>query len=99
MVEALLADRADESFGERVRTRRTDRSADGLDTDRGEDLVEALVNLVSRSRTRNRNRWPASSRSEAKLRATGVTHGPFGLAVTPNTCTTRLWISMTNSTE
>src|ERR1035437_8166191 len=41
MVEALLADGADESFGVRVRTRRTDRSADGLGTDRGEHLVEA----------------------------------------------------------
>src|SRR5664280_803812 len=41
MIEALLADGADESFGVRVRTRRTDRSADGLDTDRGEHLVEA----------------------------------------------------------
>src|ERR1019366_9077256 len=33
------------------------------------------VNLVSRSRMRNRNRRPASSRSEAKLRATCETHG------------------------
>jgi len=41
MIETLLADGADESFGVRVRTRRTDRSADGLDTDRGEHLVEA----------------------------------------------------------
>src|ERR1039458_9718015 len=41
MIEALVADGADESFGVRVRTRRTDRSADGLDTDRGEHLVEA----------------------------------------------------------
>src|ERR1019366_9306699 len=41
MIEAFLADGADESFGVRVRTRRTDRSADGLDTDRGEHLVEA----------------------------------------------------------
>src|ERR1035437_8159381 len=41
MIEALLADGADESFGVRVSTRRTDRSADGLDTDRGKHLVEA----------------------------------------------------------
>src|ERR1035437_3041827 len=41
MIEAFLADGADEPLGVRVRTRRTDRSADGLDTDRGEHLVEA----------------------------------------------------------
>src|ERR1035437_260485 len=41
MIETLLADSAVELFGVRVRTRRTDRSADGLDTDRGEHLVEA----------------------------------------------------------
>src|SRR5450759_5431510 len=41
MVETLLADGADESFGVRVRTRRAHRRADALDTDRGEHLVEA----------------------------------------------------------
>src|ERR1035437_2144096 len=41
MIEAFLADGADESLGVRVRTRRADPSADGLDTDRGEHLVEA----------------------------------------------------------
>src|ERR1035437_2843470 len=41
MIETILADGTDESFGVRVRTRRTDRSAAGLDTDRGERLVEA----------------------------------------------------------
>src|SRR5664280_67882 len=42
-----------------------------------------LVNFESRSRMRNRRRRPASSRSEAKLRATWVIQGLFGLAVTP----------------
>ena len=42
-----------------------------------------LVNLVSRSRMRNRTRRPASSTSAAKLRAAWVTQGAFGLAVTP----------------
>src|ERR1035437_9509685 len=41
MVEALLADGADEALGVRVRTRRTHRRADALDADRGEDFVEA----------------------------------------------------------
>src|SRR5664279_2713057 len=41
MVEALLADGADESLRVCVRTRRTDRSAEVLAGDRGEDFVEA----------------------------------------------------------
>src|SRR5665647_1979322 len=41
MIETLVADGADESFGVRVRTGRSDWRADGLDTDRGEHLVEA----------------------------------------------------------
>src|ERR1035437_2357090 len=41
MIETLLADGADESFGVRVSTRRTHRRADALDADRGEDFVEA----------------------------------------------------------
>ena len=57
-----------------------------------------LVQLVSRSRMQNRKRRPASSRSEAKLRAICVTRGPFGLVVAPRTCTTRLYTSMTNGT-
>ena len=52
------------------------------------------VNLVSRSRMRNRNCRPASSRSDAKLRATWVTQGPLGLAVTPSRCTRRRSISI-----
>jgi hypothetical protein len=34
---------------------------------------------------RNRKRRPEPSISEAKLRATCVTHGPFGLVVAPRT--------------
>jgi hypothetical protein len=45
MVEALVADRAHESLGERVRTGRADRGANRLDADRGEDLVEASGEL------------------------------------------------------
>src|ERR1039458_7219122 len=40
MVEALVADGAHESLRERVRTRRADRGANRLDTDRGEDRVK-----------------------------------------------------------
>src|ERR1022692_1135644 len=41
MVEALLADGADESLGVGDRTRRTHRGTDLHDADRGEHLVEA----------------------------------------------------------
>ena len=57
-----------------------------------------LVNLVSRSRMRNRKLRPASSTSEAKFLATWVTQALFGLVVAPRTCTTRLWTSMMNKT-
>src|ERR1039458_9729349 len=98
MIEAFLADGADESLGVRVRTRRADPSADGLDTDRGEHLVEAGGELGVPVADEEPNRRPASSRSEAKLRATCVIHGPFGLVVAPRTCTTRLCTSRTIST-
>jgi hypothetical protein len=42
-------------------------------------VSELAVNLVSRSRTRNRKWRPASSRAEAKLRATWAIQGPMGL--------------------
>src|ERR1019366_4925883 len=41
MVEAVLAYSTHEALGVRVRTRRTDRSADGFDADRREHLIEA----------------------------------------------------------
>ena len=56
------------------------------------------VNFVSRSRTRKRKRRPPSSRSETRFRATWVTQVPTGCLVTPRTWTTRLLISITNST-
>ena len=45
------------------------------------------VNLVSRFRSRKRDRFPCSSSSARKLRATWATQGRSGLAVTPRTCT------------
>jgi hypothetical protein len=61
-------------------------------------LSKLAVNLVSRSRMRNRTRWLASSSSAQKLRATWVIQGPLGLAVTPRRCTTRCSSSITKST-
>jgi hypothetical protein len=47
---------------------------------------KALVNLASRSRMRNWNRCPASSKSKVRLRASWVSHASVGCAVTP-----RMW--------
>src|ERR1017187_8174944 len=41
MVEAVLANGTHEALRVGIRTRRTDRSADGVHTDRGEHLIEA----------------------------------------------------------
>lgn len=41
MVEAVLANNTHEALRVGIRTRRTDRHADGLNTDRGEHLIEA----------------------------------------------------------
>ena len=61
-------------------------------------LSKRAVNLVSQSRTRDRTRRPLSSSSAQKLRATWVTQGPLGLALTPRRCTARRSTSITNST-
>jgi hypothetical protein len=97
VVQAVLADGPNESLGERVGSRRGDRGSYGLDTDGASTESKAAVNLVSRSRTRNRKPYPPSSRSETKLRATWVTQGPLGWAVTPSRCTLRRSISMTKA--
>jgi hypothetical protein len=62
-VEELAADAADEALGDRVRARCLNSCLDHLDSGRGEDSVEAVVNLASRSRMRNRNPRPEPSRS------------------------------------
>ncbi len=49
-------------------------------------------------RTRKRKRRSPSSRPAAKVRATWVTHGLFGLVVTPRRWTTRRSASITNRT-
>ena len=56
---------------------------------------QPVVNLVSRSRIKNRNDRPASSSSAVKLRATWVTQGPVGFSVTPRRWTTRRSTSIT----
>ena len=58
---------------------------------------KAAVNLASRSRMRNRNRCPASSRSMVRLRACWVSHAPVGCAVTPRMWTRRVACSMTKN--
>jgi hypothetical protein len=61
-VEEFAAEGADEAFGDRVRPWRAHRRLDDLTS-------MAAVNLLSRSRMRNRNSWWASSRSMTRLRA------------------------------
>ena len=48
-----------------------------------------VVNLLSRSRIRNRNRSARSPRSMSRLRACWVTQAPVGWAVIPGRCTWR----------
>jgi hypothetical protein len=56
VVEAFPAQGPDEAFRDRVRPRRPDRRADDPDVSADEDASNAAVNLLSRSRIKNRNR-------------------------------------------
>jgi len=56
------------------------------------------VNLVSRSRIKNRNRPRSSPSCMRRLRACCVTHSPTGCEVAPSTWTRRVATSITNST-
>jgi hypothetical protein len=59
---------------------------------------KARVNLLSRSRTRNRNDPGRSWRAQANLRACRVTQAPVGFAVQPAKWTRRLPSSMKKRT-
>ena len=69
VVEAFPAQGADEPFRDRDGSRCSDRGADDADVGAGEYGVERGVNLLSRSRIRNRNRSACSPRSMSRLRA------------------------------
>jgi hypothetical protein len=71
-VEEFAPDGADEAFGDGVGPRRPYGRLDDRDVEGGEDGVEGGGELGSRSWMRNRNRWPASSRSMVRLRACWV---------------------------
>jgi hypothetical protein len=75
VVEAFPAQGADEAFRDRIRAGCPDRGADDPDVGAGEDASNAVVNLLSRSRIRNRSRSVRSSRSMTRLRACWVTPG------------------------
>ena len=95
MVEAFTAQGADEAFRDRVRSRcptgvRMMRMSAPAKT-----ASKAAVNLLSRSRIRNRNRAARSPRSMSRLRACWVTQAPVGWAVIPAMCTRRLPCSIT----
>ena len=84
-VETLAADRADEALGEgvgpwaptgvRMIRIRSDRNTSS----------KLVVNLVSRSRTKNRTGRARSASIMVRLRACWTTHEPVGLNVTPVT--------------
>ena len=59
-VEAFAADGADEAFSDCVRFRCSRRRLNYADALAGEDGVEFRVNLLSRSRIKNRNRTGCS---------------------------------------
>jgi len=80
-VEALPTDGADETFGERIGPRGTDRCANDPDLLGAEDLVKAGRDLVSRSRTRKWTACVRSANTMLRLRACWMTHGPVGFAV------------------
>ena len=59
---------------------------------------KAAVNLLSRSRIKNRNWSARSPRSMSRLRACWVTQAPVGWAVIPAMCTRRVPCSITTRT-
>src|SRR4051812_21529664 len=82
-VEEFSTDRADEAFGDRVGPRCLPRRLMTLMSMAVKTASKATVNLASRSRMRNRNRRPVSSRSMSRLCACWVSQAPVGCAVTP----------------
>jgi len=69
LVEAFPAERADEAFRDRVRARRPYRGADDANVGAVKTASKAVVNLLSRSRIRNRSRSARLPRSISRLRA------------------------------
>jgi hypothetical protein len=67
VVEAFAAEGADEAFGNRVRPRCPDRGADDAESAAAKTASNAAVNLLSRSRIKNRNRSARSPRFMNRL--------------------------------
>ena len=98
MVQALPAYGANPALGNGVGVRRLNRRADDLGAGSCQMSSKARVNLLSRSRIRNRTTGASSASATAWLRACWATHAPVGLAVTPARCTRRLCSWMKNNT-
>ena len=75
-VEALTADRANETLGVGVRRGRSDRRQDHADRFVAKTVSKALVCFPSRSPMRNENR--SSSPARARFRAWWTTQPPLG---------------------
>jgi hypothetical protein len=98
-VQQLTTDRADPPLGEGVRSLCPHWRPQDPDALGGEDRIEGVVTLASRSRSRNLNCSMRSARSMRRLRACWATHSPVGLAVMPRMWTRRVETSSTNSTS
>ena len=89
VVEALAAEGADEAFGDRVCPGCPDRVRMMRMSAPANTASKAAVNLLSRSRIRNRSCSARSPRSMSRLRACWATQAPVGWAVIPAMCTRR----------
>ena len=69
VVEAFPSQGADEAFRDRVRRGCSDRRPNDPHVGADETASKDVVNLLSRSRIRNRNRLARSPRSMSRLRA------------------------------
>lgn len=82
-VETLAADRADESLGEGVGPRGSNRRTNDADPLRPEDLVKAGRELGVSVPHEEPDATSRSASTMARLRACWTTHSPPGLAVIP----------------
>jgi len=83
VIQKFPADRADESFGKRVRPRRRHRRANHPAPITAKTPSKAAVNFASRSRIKNLSRQADSPTSISRFRACWVTDRPRGCRVTP----------------
>jgi hypothetical protein len=94
LVEAFPAQAADPAFGVRSHQRGCTGPLITRILSERTTSSKLRVNLLSRSRMRNRGRTSSSSSPISRLRPCWVTHGPSGLVVIPASQTRRVANSM-----